>query len=412
MPKNSQTPLLSFEDLRPYIKLLGKNWWMLLGLALVGYGAGRLVTHQLVDIHKATSELLINQKESTGVDAMMGARGVSRNFSYYNDEVQNQLRVLRSYDLVGRAIDKIADHVDCFYVGRVKETPAGQFGSLNVDVNIDGFAPGMTGRAIDLFVVDAKTCRLVLNATGPEVDQTTLEVPFGTRVTREGLDMTVTLNPDVASNADRLEGAKAQHFRIRVKNRDQRIGQYRGALQTTNVERTSVIAMTCTDVLPDRAKRFLDTLAATYIDYTAEARLATNIQTEKFINGQLEEINALTDTLSGRSITTGPKTRSSTSPASKTSTSTRLSTSSANCAKWKSRPNPLTSSALSSPPATAAPNSPLPVTSCSTTRGWLTRSASSWNSRPNGTPSCSTSSPALTKSGASTPRPSTCAATS
>ena len=76
-----------------------------------------------------------------------------------------------------------------------------------------------------------------------------------------------------------------------------RIGQYRGALQTTNVERTSVITMTCSDVLPDRAKRFLDTLAATYIDYTAEARLATNLQTEVFINGQLEEINALTDTL-------------------------------------------------------------------------------------------------------------------
>ena len=55
--------------------------------------------------------------------------------------------------------------------------------------------------------------------------------------------------------------------------------------------------MTCSDVLPDRAKRFLDTLAATYIDYTAEARLATNVQTEKFINEQLQEINALTDTL-------------------------------------------------------------------------------------------------------------------
>ena len=49
--------------------------------------------------------------------------------------------------------------------------------------------------------------------------------------------------------------------------------------------------------MPDRAKRFLDTLAATYIDYTAEARLATNLQTEVFINGQLDEINALTDTL-------------------------------------------------------------------------------------------------------------------
>ena len=297
MPKKSHTPLVSFEDLRPYFKLVGKNWWMLAGLALVGYGAGRFLTHQLVDIHKATSEILINQKEGTGVDAMMSGNGMSRNFNYFNDEVQNQLRVLRSYDLVGRAIDKISDHVDHYLVGRIKEMPVSGFSALDVEVDIDNFSPGLTGRAIDLFVVDAKTCRLVLNATGPEANQTIIEVPFGKRTTSAGLDMTVNITQELVRDAKRLEDAKAQHFRVRVKSRDQRIGQYRSALQTTNVERTSVITMTCSDVLPDRAKRFLDTLAATYIDYTAEARLATNMQTEKFINDQLEEITALTDTL-------------------------------------------------------------------------------------------------------------------
>ena len=121
---------------------------------------------------------------------------------------------------MGRAIDKIADHVDHHLRGRIKEMPVDGFAALDVEVNIDGFAPGMTGRAIDLFVVDAKTCRLVLNATGPEADQTTLEVPFGTRVTKEGLDMTVTSEPGRGGQCRPLEDAKAQHFRIRVKNRE------------------------------------------------------------------------------------------------------------------------------------------------------------------------------------------------
>ena len=297
MAKNSQTPLVSFEDLRPYVKLVGKNWWLLVGLAIVGYAGGRLVTHQMVDVHRATAEMLVNQKESTGVDAMLGARGGSRGFSYYNDEVQNQLRVLRSYDLVGRAIDKIGDHVDHHLVGRIKEMPVAGFGAISVEAHVDGFAPNMTGRAIDLFVLDATTCRLVLNAMGPEDDQVELQAQFGERVTEGGIDLVVRLDDDVARDAGKLESAATQHFRIRVKTRGQRIGQYRAALQTTNIERTSVITMTCTDVLPDRAKRFLDTLAATYIDYTAEARLATNMQTEVFINEQLDEINALTDTL-------------------------------------------------------------------------------------------------------------------
>ena len=139
MAKNPQTPLLSFEDLRPYIKLLGKNWWMMLAFAGIGYGTGRLVTHQMVDIHRATSEILINQSEGSGVDAMLAGRSGVRSFNYYNDEVQNQLRVLRSYDLVGRAIDKIDDHVDHLR-GPHQEMPASGFGSIKIEANADGFS--------------------------------------------------------------------------------------------------------------------------------------------------------------------------------------------------------------------------------------------------------------------------------
>ena len=254
--------------------------------------------------------------------------------------------------------------------------------------------------------------RLVLNATGPEADQTTLEVPFGSRVTKEGLDLTVTLAKDVARNADRLEGAKAQHFRIRIKNRDQRIGQYRGALQTTNVERTSVIAMTCTDVLPERAKRFLDTLAATYIDYTAEARLATNIQTEKFINGQLEEINALTDTLERQVDYYRAQNEVLDLTREQNEYFNTLVDLERQLREMEVEAESLDDLGVFLTSRDGGTELPRPATSCSTTRGWPTGSASSWNSRPNATPSSSTSSPAPTKSGASTPPPSTCAATS
>ncbi|MEC7476726.1 MAG: hypothetical protein VYD65_01735, partial [Bacteroidota bacterium] len=135
MAKNPQTPLVSFEDLRPYVKLVGKNWWLLVGLAIAGYAGGRLVTHQMVDVHKATAEILVNQESTSSIESMLPGRGGSRGFSYYNDEVQNQLRVLRSYDLVGRAIDKIDDHVDHHLVGRIKEMPVAGFGAIDVEAN-------------------------------------------------------------------------------------------------------------------------------------------------------------------------------------------------------------------------------------------------------------------------------------
>ena len=57
-------------------------------------------------------------------------------------------------------------------------------------------------------------------------------------MTEGGIDLVVRLDEDVALDAGRLEAASEQHFRIRV-SQAMRIGQYRGALQTTNVEQTS-----------------------------------------------------------------------------------------------------------------------------------------------------------------------------
>ena len=170
--------------------------------------------------------------------------------------------------------------------------------------------------------------------------------------------------------------------------------------------------MTCTDVLPDRAKRFLDTLAATYIDYTAEARLATNIQTEKFINGQLEEINALTDTLERQVDYYRAQNEVLDLTREQNEYFNTLVDLERQLREMEVEAESLDDLGILPHLARRRRRTPLPATSCSTTRGWPIKSANSWNSRPNATPSCSTSSPVLTKSGASTPLPSTCAATS
>ena len=165
-----------------------------------------------------------------------------------------------------------------------------------MEANVEGFAPSMAGRAIDLFVLDAQRCRIVFNATASEDDQTELEVRFGERVTEGGIDLVVRLT--TRSPATRPASKRGQtalphsgedpwhaHWPVPWRLANDQRGAHERHYHDLH------------DVFPDRAKRFLDTLAATYIDYTAEARLATNVQTERFINEQLQEINALTDTL-------------------------------------------------------------------------------------------------------------------
>ena len=120
---NSRQDIVSAEDIRPYVKLLGKSGWLMVLLAVVGYGIGRLVTHRQVDQYNATSEILLNQGGGgNDLQGMGNARATSM-WGNFLDETRNQLRILKSYDLVGRSIDKINDPLDLFLVGRLKELP-------------------------------------------------------------------------------------------------------------------------------------------------------------------------------------------------------------------------------------------------------------------------------------------------
>ena len=297
MAKTTQQPFLSLEDLTPYIKLVGKNWWMLVGFAVIGYGLGRLVTHRQVDIHKATAELLLTNEQDPGVAGMMGrATSVATAYRMYNDDVQNQLRVLRSYDLIGRVIDKIDDPIDYALVGRIKESPVEGFAQFDIECAPENWSASMAGVPLDLYVIDAQHYRLGQPGQSKDELEQEPKFRFGQRVEQNGMDLVVKLKETAQGQSSWLEDARRSQYRFTMFTRDQRIGQYRGRLEATNIERTSVLSLTCQDVLPSRAKRFLDTLSATFIDYTAEARLATNLQTEEFINDQLIEIEALTDT--------------------------------------------------------------------------------------------------------------------
>ena len=69
------------------------------------------------------------------------------------------------------------------------------------------------------------------------------------------------------------------------------------ALQVENIEGTNILALSSSNTLSGRAKKFLDILSEEYIEYTKESRLKSSLKTEKFINLQLEELVTIMDSL-------------------------------------------------------------------------------------------------------------------
>jgi len=286
--------LINLSDLRPYLKLLSKNWWLLLFLGGLGYSAGRLVTHRQLDIHSATAEILLESQETFDYQKqMLGQLGAT---SLSND-VQNQMRILQSFDLVARAVDLLDQPVDYFFVGRVRTSQVEGFGNIEVEARPSLFDPNMLGIDIDLFIESADTYIVrYIHPSGREVEE---ERRFGEAIEGPELAMTVDLKDNSLRSAspERIAEARQQHFRIRVFNRDQRVEQFRQSLIVENVSMTSILTLSASSTLPRRSKQFLDTLSNVYIKYTREAKLQASNQTEVFIDFQLNELTNIMDSL-------------------------------------------------------------------------------------------------------------------
>ncbi|MGB1075479.1 MAG: polysaccharide biosynthesis tyrosine autokinase [Flavobacteriales bacterium] len=293
-PHAPKPDLINLNDLRPYLKLLGKNWWLLFFLSAMGYGAGRLITHRQLDIHLATAEVLLESQETFNYqEQMLGQLGATS----LSKDVQNQLRILQSYDLVGRAVDLLQQPVDCYFVGRVRTSQVEGFGNIAVEVRPDLFNPEFLGIPIDIFIESPET--YLLKCSHPDGWEIEEIRRFDEVIEGPDLALTVRLT-DLSlkgANPQRLDEARRQHFRIQVFNRDQRINQFRNALEVENIERTSILTLKSTSTLARRGKQFLDTLSQVYIKYTREAKLDASRRTETFIDVQLEELTDIMDSL-------------------------------------------------------------------------------------------------------------------
>ena len=296
--------LISMSQIRPYLKLLLKNWWLIAVLSGTGYATARLITHRQLDIYAATAEVLLDQGGKE-LDYQKRLTGQTNLFNYNNSEAKDQQRILRSFDLVGRAVDRMELDIDYYLVGRLKTSQVGGFSNLSIDASPDLFNPSYLGRSIDLFIEDEGHFRLRYTLNNGEVKE--LVHPFGVPIEGPELALTIAYSdsrlvnfndpsgPKVNTTA--LEQARKQHFQFRVYNRGQRIGQMRGSLQVNNVTGTNILTLRSSSTLAGRAQEFLKILSEEYIEFTKEARLESSLKTEKFINIQLEELVTIMDSL-------------------------------------------------------------------------------------------------------------------
>ena len=99
----------SLKQLRLGLKVAAKNWLLLLLLPGLAYGYARFVTHKQLDMFGAQTEILLEQKDEYDKAREIMEGVVSRRFQRQGPDIANQIRVLKSRDLVAKAVGDL-DH--------------------------------------------------------------------------------------------------------------------------------------------------------------------------------------------------------------------------------------------------------------------------------------------------------------
>lgn len=287
-----QTEGNALKQLRLALKVAAKNWLLLLLLPAVAYGYARFLTHQQLDQFGARAEILLDEKDEYDKAREMVEGVISRRFRRQGPDIANQIRILKSRDLVSKAVSDLDHNVTHFIVGRVRALPVGGLSGVEVEAFPEQFSSAALGVDFDLDVRDETS--FALRATFKDGRTYEGEHTFGQTIQNGDFHLIIRR---ASEGRGTIEQAVAQGQRFQVRNDSQIIGQYRSGLSVSGVGQTSILRLQVNDIRPERATEFLDALSTRYIAYSTSAREEVNRKTDEFIEVQLKQIETNIDSL-------------------------------------------------------------------------------------------------------------------
>ncbi|MBK7102963.1 MAG: hypothetical protein IPH63_14435 [Flavobacteriales bacterium] len=109
--------IVDAKDLRYFVRIASKNWYFVVVALVLSAVLSYLYSYKLPDIYGASTQILLKDQDSYDYQNQM-FRGLGYVQSY--SDIVNQKRVLTSYDLVDRTLDKLDFDISYYIVGRFK----------------------------------------------------------------------------------------------------------------------------------------------------------------------------------------------------------------------------------------------------------------------------------------------------
>ncbi|MCB9224693.1 MAG: polysaccharide biosynthesis tyrosine autokinase [Crocinitomicaceae bacterium] len=278
--QHSSNKLIDSKDLLFVWRLIVKNLLILIFLPVFAYVVGFVYTHRLTEIYGAKVQFLLKSNETYDYQDKiyqgLGAYGV------YMD-VQNQMRVLKSRDLIGEVVDKINIGTSYYVVGRLKKQEV--FEALPFKAEVTVLNPMAYENPVGVTILDQKSYKINYEINGESREFIN---EFGKELFTD--DFILLLTQQYGFSDARIESIKSSEYEIVFHSRDNLISKYQSSIAISNEEFTSILDVTITDELQPRAKVFLDTLTDVYVDFSKRIQLEVNQNTIENIERQIDTV--------------------------------------------------------------------------------------------------------------------------
>lgn len=284
--ENSKTGIISEKDIQIITRILKQNWYIPLIAIVISYGAGYLYTYKLTNIYQASTQILINIKDYYDKNLISEENMYSSIYNTYIDN-SNQIRVIKSYDIMEETIEKLKDilQVSYYIVGKVRTTE--QFTGMPFEIKINSINPAFYEIPIKFKIKNYTTYELLIELNGQQIikeghfDKELIDTDLSILVRR-----TANLTMQTALSLSTI------NYEVVIHSKEHLINKYISTLNVENPDYTNILKISVEDIIPERATILLDTLNQVYIRSTLKSKLDLNEKTLQYIDKQLSEVSA------------------------------------------------------------------------------------------------------------------------
>lgn len=277
--KTNSNALFEGKDLLFIWKLVSKNLAFLIIIPLVAFGVGKIYVHRLPSVYGIKAQFLLKSNETYDYqDPIYKGLGA---YGAYMD-VQNQMRIVQSRDLIGEVVDKIHVETSYYIIGRLKRQEV--FGTLPFKAKVEVLNDRIYEVPVGINIVDAETYNIQYEVGGSVVKES---YKFDEELKTNDFRLTLEKRYSFDEN---LSVIKDSDYEIVFHSRNFLINQFQSNLSVENIEFTSVIDVSLEDGLEERGKMFLDTLTSTYVNFSKRIQLEVNQNTINNIQKQIDTI--------------------------------------------------------------------------------------------------------------------------